>query len=67
MSFHLSRRQVGGATASDCHEGASSRGPFTCACGLDLSRNRVDVYLLSEHGELVAEFATPSDADGVLV
>jgi len=33
--------------------------------GLDLSRNRIDVCLLSEHGELVAEFATPSDADGV--
>jgi transposase len=33
--------------------------------GLDLSRNRIDVCLLSEHGELVAEFATPGDADGV--
>jgi hypothetical protein len=33
--------------------------------GLDLSRNRIDVCLLSEHGEVVAEFATPSDADGL--
>ena len=33
--------------------------------GLDLSRNRIDVCLLSEHGELLAEFATPSDGDGV--
>src|ERR1022692_1820887 len=33
--------------------------------GLDLSRNRIDVCLMSEHGEVVAEFATPSDADGV--
>lgn len=33
--------------------------------GLDLSRNRIDVCLLSEQGELVAEFATPSDGDGV--
>jgi hypothetical protein len=28
--------------------------------GLDLSRNRLDVCLLSEHGELVEEFAVPS-------
>src|ERR1039458_4572617 len=33
--------------------------------GLDLSRNRIDVCLLAEGGELVAEFATPSDGDGV--
>jgi len=33
--------------------------------GLDLSRHRIDVCLLSEQGELVAEFATPSDGDGV--
>jgi transposase len=33
--------------------------------GLDLSRNRLDVCLLSEHGELVEEFAVPSDLDGV--
>src|ERR1022692_360771 len=33
--------------------------------GLDLSRNRIDVCLMSEHGEVVAEFATPSDGDGV--
>jgi transposase len=33
--------------------------------GLDLSRNRLDVCLLSEQGELVEEFAVPSDDDGV--
>ena len=33
--------------------------------GLDLSRNRIDVCLLAEGGELVAQFATPSDGDGV--
>jgi transposase len=33
--------------------------------GLDLSRNRIDVCLLSGHGELVEEFAAPSDGDGV--
>ena len=32
--------------------------------GLELSRNRIDVCLLAEGGEVVAEFATPSDADG---
>jgi hypothetical protein len=33
--------------------------------GLDLRRRRLDVCLLSGHGELVAEFAVPSDADGL--
>jgi len=33
--------------------------------GLDLSRNRIDVCVLAGGGELVAEFATPSDADGL--
>jgi hypothetical protein len=33
--------------------------------GLDLSRRRVDVCLLSDVGELVAETAVPSDADGL--
>jgi transposase len=33
--------------------------------GLDLSRNRLDVCLLSEYCELVEEFAVPSDRDGV--
>jgi transposase len=33
--------------------------------GLDLSRDRLDVCLLSEHGELVEEFAVPCDHDGV--
>src|SRR3954468_9732005 len=33
--------------------------------GLDLSRRRLDVCLLDEHGELVAETAAPPDADGL--
>jgi hypothetical protein len=33
--------------------------------GLDLSRKRLDVCLLSQHGELVEEFAAPPDADGL--
>jgi hypothetical protein len=33
--------------------------------GLDLSRKRLDVCLLSEHGELVEEFSTPPYADGL--
>jgi transposase len=33
--------------------------------GLDLSRHRVDICLLSDQGELVAETAAPPDADGL--
>jgi hypothetical protein len=33
--------------------------------GLDLSRNRLDVCLLSKRGELVEGLAVPSDRDGV--
>src|SRR5215216_3598055 len=33
--------------------------------GLDLSRNRLDLCLLSEHAEVVEEFAAPADADGL--
>src|SRR3954451_1054936 len=33
--------------------------------GLDLSRRRVDVCLLSDRGELVAETAAPADVDGL--
>ena len=33
--------------------------------GVDLSRKRLDVCLLSEHGELVEEFSAPPDADGL--
>ena len=29
--------------------------------GLDLSRNRLDVCLLSEQGEIVEEFKSPAD------
>jgi Transposase len=33
--------------------------------GLDLSRRRLDVCLLCEHGELIGELAVPPDADGL--
>jgi hypothetical protein len=33
--------------------------------GLDLSRRRLDVCLLSGNGESIAEFAAPADADGL--
>ena len=47
-------------------EGASSRRPvFMLHAGLDLSRRKLDVCLLSAGGELVEEFASPPDADGL--
>jgi hypothetical protein len=33
--------------------------------GLDLSRKRVDVCLISDRGELVDQFAAPADRDGL--
>jgi transposase len=33
--------------------------------GLDLSRNRLDVCLLSDEGEIVEEFKSPADLDGL--
>jgi len=33
--------------------------------GLDLSRKRLDVCLLSDHAEVVEEFAAPPDIDGL--
>jgi transposase len=34
--------------------------------GLDLSRNRLDVCLLSDAGEIVEEFKAPADLDGLI-
>jgi hypothetical protein len=34
--------------------------------GLDLSRGKVDVCLLSTAGEIVDEWASPPDADGLV-
>jgi hypothetical protein len=43
---------------SACHRGASSRRPaLMLHAGLDLSRRRLDVCLLSDHGELIAQTA----------
>ena len=33
--------------------------------GLDLSRRKIDVCLLATGGEIVEEFASPPDADGL--
>ena len=33
--------------------------------GMDLSRKRIDVCLLSDQGELVEELQCPNDADGI--
>src|SRR3954453_14599656 len=33
--------------------------------GLDLSRNRIDVCVLRDEGELVEEFSSPADIDGL--
>jgi hypothetical protein len=33
--------------------------------GLDLSRRRVDVCLISDQGELIDHFAAPADRDGL--
>jgi transposase len=38
---------------------------FMLQAGLDLSRNRLDVCLLSEHCEVLAQFAAPPDVDGL--
>ena len=36
-----------------------------CTLGLDLSRRRVDVCLISSEGELVEHFRAPADRDGL--
>src|SRR5215207_5937164 len=47
-------------------EGASLRRPgLMLHAGLDLSRRKIDVCLLSAGGEIVEEFASPPDADGL--
>jgi transposase len=51
---------------SACQRGASSRGPvFVLRAGLDVSRGEVEVCLLSSRGEIVDEWASPPDADGL--
>ena len=55
-----------GGTLQRVYRGASSRRPvFMLHAGLDLSRNRLDLCLLSEHAEVVEEFAALADADGL--
>ena len=38
---------------------------FMLHAGLDLSRRRIDVCLISHDGEIVDEWASPPDADGL--
>ena len=40
-------------------------GVFVLHVGLDLSRRRVDVCLISSEGELVEHFRAPADRDGL--
>jgi hypothetical protein len=54
-----------GDTLRSVHLGASSRSRLHEHAGLGLRRNRLDVCLLAEQGELVEEFAVASDDDGV--
>jgi hypothetical protein len=51
---------------SACHQGASSRRPtLMLHARLDLSRRRLDVCLVDDAGELVAQIAAAPDADGL--
>jgi len=51
---------------STCHREASPRRPvFTLHAGLDLSRRKVDVCLVSGAGEIIDEWASPPDANGL--
>src|SRR3954465_4696250 len=51
---------------STCHREASPRRPvFMLHAGLDLSRKKIDVCLLSAAGEVVDEGAPPPDAGGL--
>ncbi len=51
---------------SACHRGASSRRPtLMLHAGLDLSRRRLDVCLLGDAGEVVAQTTATPDADGL--
>src|SRR3954454_12724609 len=46
--------------------GATKGGPLIMLhAGLDLSRHRLDVCLLSDDGEIVDEFKSPPDLDGL--
>jgi transposase len=41
------------------------KGGFVLHVGLDLSRKRVDVSVVSDHGELLGQFPAPVDPDGL--
>src|SRR4051812_30267855 len=60
-------KEASSVPRSACHRGASARRPVLMLhVGLDLSRRKIDVCVLSEHAEVVEEFASPPDADGLL-
>ena len=46
-------------------DGATKAAPAMLYAGLDLSRKRLDVCLLDEHGEKVVVTAAPPDSDGL--
>ena len=51
---------------SVCHRERVRRRPVCMLhAGLDLSRKKLDVCLLSQDAEIVEEFAAPPDADGL--
>jgi hypothetical protein len=57
-SWNAMKEGLLGDTLHSVHRGASSRRPVIMLhAGLDLSRNRLDVCLLSDHGEVVEVFA----------
>jgi hypothetical protein len=50
---------------SSCLPSELEEAVFMLHPGLDLSRRKVDVCLLSGEGEIVDEWASPPDADGL--
>ena len=65
LSQRMRLRRASRWHAPRVSRGARSRRPvFMLHAGLDLSRDRLDVCLLSEHAEVVEEFAASADVDG---
>jgi hypothetical protein len=54
-----------GGTLDVSTEERARGGVFMLHAGLDLSRRKVDVWLVSPAGEIVDERASPPDADGL--
>jgi hypothetical protein len=56
---------LGGTLDVSTEERARGGPVFMLHAGLDLSRRKVDVCLVSPAGEIVDEWASPPDADGL--